>query len=61
MNQDTHKLIIIGVVSLAAFALVGSMGLLMVGKAVPAELAGLAGIAIGGLLGHLANPSELTP
>jgi hypothetical protein len=58
MSESTHKLMIIGVIVLAAIALFGVLVLTYFGKPVSAEIAGLGGIAIGGLLGHLVTPEK---
>ncbi len=58
MSESTHKLMIIGVIVLAAIALFGVLVLTYFGKPVSAEIAGLGGIAIGGLLGHLVAPDK---
>lgn len=59
MSESTHKLMIIGVIVLAAIALLGVFVLTYFGKPVSAEIAGLGGIAIGGLMGHLVAPEKL--
>ena len=58
MSESTHKLMIIGVIVLAAIALLGVLVLTYFGKSVSVEIAGLGGIAIGGLLGHLIAPDK---
>jgi hypothetical protein len=58
MNCRIHHTIVIGVLTLAAIALVGVLTLNAFGKPVSAEITGLGGIAIGGLLGHLGVPKK---
>lgn len=56
MNCDTHKLIVVAVATIALTSLLGAITLIAFGKTVPAELVGLGGVTVGGLLGHLGQP-----
>jgi len=49
---------IVGIFVLAGIALVGTIILAWFEKTINAEIAGLAGVAIGGVLGHLVSPEK---